>query len=168
MTKRRVIFGEPFTNEDPPSNSSWLIGGMAHLSDPLPLANAYKEAGDILAAKACADEEGYRLLLPTLFNYRHAVELFLKAGLSKRTGHSLSGLLAELDDLLAKRGQGLPGTIRETIREFDEFDRRSTAFRYSDTPVHSFETGEPGEFLIHLPSLRLQMDALANYFTSMR
>lgn len=48
-------------------------------SDLGAIAQSYKYAGDVLVDEALETEEPWKLAYPILFNYRHSIELFLKA-----------------------------------------------------------------------------------------
>jgi len=112
-----------------------IIGGMAEFGDIFALAESYKLAGDILVDAAIARDEAYELFYPVIYNYRHAVELYLKASLSsRRKGHELPPLLQEFNgELQAEFGQSTPEWFNNIIQVFHDFDPGSVTFRYAKT-----------------------------------
>lgn len=105
-----------------------LVGGMAAERDTASIARAHKRTGDILIKEALEGGLAWEFTYPILFNYRHALELYLKAVLqSKYHGHDLSSLVSQLDDR-----SKLPRSAVERLREFANFDPQSTNFRYAD------------------------------------
>ncbi|MDA3859386.1 MAG: HEPN domain-containing protein [Roseovarius sp.] len=82
--------------------------------------------------------EDYVASFPIIFLYRHSVELALKGIILRQTGSTIVG--HELGKLLSGVS-GLPDWAEAWITELDELDARSTALRYPDTNVRSFEIG---------------------------
>lgn len=123
---------------DPPENIEelWRHGviysGLASLVDMVTLARSYKLAGDRLIDVALENEEAPDLQFPIMFNYRHAVELYLKVvtGKYKQT-HNLLSLYNELKKLLKSEFKSKPTKYLEAvILGFNEYDPGGTAFRY--------------------------------------
>lgn len=111
----------------------WMIGGMADLNDLLFLANSYKKAGDILIDSGIADEDNRDIAYPALFNYRHSVELFLKSIIPQNENiHDLKILYNKFKILLKNEFDSIPPKwFKNVIFAFDEFDSKSTTFRYA-------------------------------------
>jgi hypothetical protein len=119
------------------------------------LLRGYKRAGDILIQGALADRTDCRnLIFPALFNYRHYIELALKAivddhgafaGVSLgQKNHKLPELWQLFLAISAAFGNDHSNeaavAVGECIDEFVTLDANSTAFRYArnqrgDTPV---------------------------------
>jgi hypothetical protein len=119
------------------------------------LLRGYKRAGDILIQNALADRaDCQNLIFPALFNYRHYVELALKAiiddhgrfaGVSLgQKNHKLPELWQLFCVVAAAFGNDCSSeaaiAVGECINEFATVDASSTVFRYAcnvrgDTPV---------------------------------
>ena len=109
------------------------------------------------------------MVFPILFNYRHAIELYLKAAIPGEWGHNLADLFQKLEiTVQAKKCLKVPAEIREVVLEFEEFDTRSTTFRYSDQQVTSRATGETGEFIVNFSDLRQRMETIHQFFEQLR
>jgi len=93
----------------------------------LGIANAFKLAGDILIDRVLAsDIKAYEIVYPVLYNYRHCLELYLKAVLKGIKGHQLLEMMEKLEEQIQKElNAKLPAWFRKWILEFDEFNRRS-------------------------------------------
>ncbi len=149
----------------PPDSGVW-IGGDHESSKALGIA--FMGAADTLATawrdgpKAPSND---RLALPIIQNYRHCLELFLKAGCEKtaelidwgwqlglgedvrpadlqdRLGrtHSISELVLLLEQLtagLAQSGEArMPAETAEMLRYLHDLDERGLAFRYASRKV---------------------------------
>src|SRR5689334_13651424 len=110
------------------------------------LLRGYKRAGDVLAQKALTDRyDRDNLVWPALFNYRHYIELALKAiveshgpfvGISLRSkNHSLPELWSSFIEIATAFGNDCSDAaviaVGKCIDEFATIDGRSTAFRYA-------------------------------------
>jgi hypothetical protein len=164
----RPLFEEPtldIERVDPSEGPlGFMIGGMANL--PLEyLGQQYFDAASVLAERIRNGAwEDYRLANPTLFLYRHSIELLLKAamGATAKT-HSLDKLTDQFVEFVRREyGEDVPGWIIGRMKELAKIDPNSTAFRYSrnydkatkqDTPVD-------GEFHVDLLHLQNAMNAL--------
>lgn len=131
-----------------------VIGGIA-FRDRRQVARSYKLAADELVALAMTKHEPHELDFPILFLYRHTVELYLKAALSKPPEHHDLGQLIQL--LESEGGGQLPEWIRQRLRDFHEIDRRSSIFRYADP-------GPPGELWTDFHQLQAVIDKLVEGF----
>jgi len=104
-----------------------LLGGMVeNCYKQIAIADAYMLAGRTLVAEALESREGYDLLYPILFNYRHAVELYLKAILRPSfRSHDLRPLCASLVQYARTVLQAdIPeSSVRATSRHRDSFQR---------------------------------------------
>ena len=159
---RRRIFKDIPEDYDEKSCHIAVLGGMADGAyDSRSVADAFKLAGDVLVKEVSTRSETYELVYPILYNYRHCLEVYLKAITGPKNGHHLRPLLDDLSRFTkAEYGLRLPRWVRVCILEFDEFDRQSTTFRFADNRVVSRVTGDSGEFLIDLPGLKKIMDTL--------
>jgi hypothetical protein len=110
------------------------------------LLRGYKRAGDILIQSALADRSDCRnLIFPALFNYRHYIELALKAivndhgevaGVSLgQKNHKLPELWQLFRAVAAAFGRDCSTdaaiAVGACINEFSAIDASSTAFRYA-------------------------------------
>lgn len=138
-----------------------LFGGMVDLAhSDYSLALRFKQASDVLIKHGLKDMEAYELLYPVLFNYRHAIELYLKALIQpEKRNHDLGYLLKCFEKLLMDHHHTeMPTWFRSLLTEFVEYDPRSTTFRYPGrTPVDE-------ERIVDLPQLQKHMDALFDAF----
>jgi HEPN domain-containing protein len=82
--------------------------------------------------------EDYIVSFPVIFLFRHSVELALKGAILSQTGKVKGG--HDLDKLWPKIN-GLPGWSVGWIRELHDLDTRSTALRYPNANVRTFEIG---------------------------
>jgi hypothetical protein len=150
-------------------NDTWrhgaVVGGPAARQwDKFALASSFKLAGDALVDSAVATDNAYELVYPILYSYRHAVELYLKAILpSGAKKHSLAQLLNLVRRHVTWLGVSeLPMWFQSLALELDDFDPRSTAFRYGEDGVVSRKTGDEGEFWMDLQHLRKRVDWFAD------
>lgn len=140
-----------------------LLGGLIDLAhSDYSLALNFKRASDALIKYGLdlGDMEAYELLYPVLFNYRHAIELYLKALVQpKKRDHNLGSLLKGLEKLLRDHHTTeMPMWFRSLLSEFVDYDPRSTTFRYpGKTPTSE-------EHIVDLPQLRRHMDMLFDAF----
>lgn len=109
------------------------------------MLQGYKRAGDVLIQNALADPyDRHSLIFPALFNYRHYIELALKAiveehgafaGISLGSkNHKLSelwGLFVKIATAFGHDGSNeLVVAVGACIGEFADVDTNSTVFRY--------------------------------------
>ncbi len=144
-----------------------LVGGFVEAAfDNFALADSYKLAGDTLVKAALSDVEVHELLYPILYNYRHAIELYLKGILSpKNKNHDLQVLLQQLRDYLNREhATVIPAWFNNVVLEFVDFDPESTTFRFSEAGVFSRRTGDSGEFWIDLVHMKKVMGWIAESF----
>jgi hypothetical protein len=154
-------------------DESWvhgaLVGGMIDLAAKKrgALANSFKRAGDALLVAALASESAAELLYPVLFNYRHSIELYLKAIVDPAPyDHDLNGLIEKFRAVvLAEFGVAVPGWISDRLREFQNVDARSTTFRYPENGI-VFRSGrlQGGEAWVDFHRLKMVMDCLEASF----
>ncbi|GHA38287.1 hypothetical protein GCM10007103_19570 [Salinimicrobium marinum] len=135
------------------SKNVWMIGGMVGDQDILSLANSYKEAGDILVNIGINDETNKEIIYPAIYNYRHSIELYLKAILSEyKKTHKLKTLYLNFKNLIKENYQEeIPIWFENVILAFDEFDPEGTYLRYGNSLYND-------ELYINLPHLKLQID----------
>lgn len=133
------------------------------MCEPILVARAYKYAGDTLITEARSYIEiPYDLIFPVLYNYRHAIELYLKIIVAyehnskQKMPHSLSKLVKDFKNLYKAR---MNPWIQEFLEKFDEVDQKGTAFRYTDElPDHVIE------WAINLNQLKVAMNFLCERF----
>ena len=115
------IFREPPDDIEEKHEYSIMLNGE-FLRNPVDVARAYKTAGDALVAQAISNHYyPHELDYPIFFNYRHAIELYLKiligfdVTLSKTYDSSTSSRLKNphdlselIDKLEARYGKKLP------------------------------------------------------------
>lgn len=158
------IFQEVPDEIDESWTHGFLVGGMA-TNDIQSVASAYKLAGDTLLQEALSGGAACEFCYPIIFTYRHCIELYLKTILQpQRPTHNLEALAQDLEDYcLQHYNQPLPNWFKAVILEFDEFDSRSTTFRY-DSKVTSKNSGNIDERWIDLPLLQRTMNKLQKAF----
>lgn len=138
-----------------------LFGGMvAGAHDDYSLANNFKKAGDILIQRGLHDLEAYELLYPILYNYRHAIELYLKAIVKpQKRNHDLATLMEQFKKFMQETySEEVPGWFEDLIGEFIEYDPNATTFRYPG------RTSAPEERMVDLPKLQKIMGILSDAF----
>ncbi len=161
------IFQEPPIDLDETWRHGALLGGItAGAYDCLAIATAFKTAGDHLVKGINSEFEAYEIIHPVLYTYRHSIELYLKAVVKPaQKNHFLKELLEQFStQMKSKYGSEPPKWVKDLILEFDEYDRKSFAFRYDDTKIKSSETGDEGEFWVDLTRLKAVMDNLQKGF----
>src|SRR5687768_9291483 len=93
------IFDEVPENADETWTHGALLGGMGGCDDR-ELADSYFVAADALVESVLADRDSLRtreLVAPTMYLYRHGIELFLKLIVRpKKPDHNLDRLLGRL------------------------------------------------------------------------
>ena len=126
------IFRDIPENLEGELQSSVVFGGLSQFVDTFFLADSYKLAGDILIDKSIATEEGYELICPIIYNYRHATELYLKAIVNtQKQTHDLKTLLEKFRAMLLIEFKATPPQWFENIiLAFNDFDPNGTAFRW--------------------------------------
>ena len=141
------------------------------------LLRGYKRAGDILVQSALAHRyDRDNLVFPALFNYRHYIELALKAIIEEHGGFAGVGLrtknhrLPELWDLFVAVAKAFGNdcsdsaaiAAAECISEFNCVDAGSIAFRYAQDRNGSVPS-LPGDGL-DLVQLHDVMNGIENFF----
>jgi len=163
-----AIFQDVPADIDETWQDAVLVGGMADL---LPrrrgaLAGWYKRAGDVLLDAALETESTADLIYPVLFNYRHAIELYLKAIVEPaERNHKLDDLISQFQRVVLERLKvRVPDWHVRRLAEFHDVDDRSTAFRYAESGVVSKSGRFQAEALVRLRVLKRTMDRLAADF----
>lgn len=132
ITQVTPLFRDFPEGADHETLKGFVLWGLAD-SDFFQLADSYKLAGDILVDNALKMGNEVELSYPTIYNYRHATELYLKATVGKpeKNCHELKPLRDKFNILLkTKYGLELPLWLENIFQVFDDFDRNSTTFRY--------------------------------------
>ena len=124
------IFSEE--QDDVNFESSVIFGGMSPLGDALTLANAFKESGDMLIASFQGDIDIYKYISPILYQYRHAVELYLKSVIAKEEKiHDLQKLYSRFKQKIKDEfSEDIPSWFENIILAFDKVDKGGSVFRY--------------------------------------
>lgn len=124
--EREDGYSEPF---------GFLLGPMGHFSSS-DMSDEYFRAANLLVERIqdrrVADHE---IAYPVLFLYRHAMELMVKAILTKPsyTHHRLDALADDLSSFVdEKYGQKVPDWIIGRLKELARIDPTSQAFRYGE------------------------------------
>ena len=145
LTSVRPIFQALPEDLDETWRHGSLVGGIVDGTfDTFTLADSYRLAGDMLVEAALSATEGYELIYPIIYNYRHATELYLKAVLSPANkNHNLNLLLQKLREFLTREYETvIPSWFENVVLTFDDFDSDSATFRYGDSAVFSRRTGD--------------------------
>ncbi len=130
-----------------------LVGGMGP-RDKIDFARGYRLAGDVLVDHALKSGEPYELMYPIFYNYRHALELYLKVLVqSEERDHNLSNLVCELTK---KYNAPLSPWSQKLVDQFHEMDKKSTTFRYGEDELPSDETW------VNFDQLKMLVNALFN------
>jgi hypothetical protein len=146
------IFQEP-TEEIAGIESNVIFAGMASLDNQLSLANAFKESGDILFETVMKQSNLYDFASPILYQYRHAIELYLKSILREPPKtHNLLSLYDSFENLVKSHFQeDVPSWLSDMIKGFNELDQKGDIFRYNEIISRD-------EILIDLRLLKTKMD----------
>jgi hypothetical protein len=137
---QRPLFGEP--TDDIERIDAWegpvgfMIGGMVADIPLQQLGQDYYDAAflltKIIQSRDCED---FRIANPTLFLYRHSIELILKAAIGKKKfTHRLEDLAKEFTVVVKRElNEDVPSWIIARIKELAKIDPGSTAFRYAES-----------------------------------
>ncbi|MGD2088245.1 MAG: hypothetical protein PVH61_18855 [Candidatus Aminicenantes bacterium] len=139
--------------------------------DRFTLANAYKWAGDTISETFLSDPEGYELIFPILYVYRHAIELYFKSVIpSPEKTHDLTKLFGEFHKYIEDNfKETAPRWFTEFVSEFINFDEKNaTVFRYNDQGIFNLKTGDGGEFWVDVNVLKKKMNWLSDSFLKIR
>jgi hypothetical protein len=152
-TQFTPLFQPPPEDLDETWGWGTLLGGMVGGgSDSYDLAEAFRFAGDTVVDALIDDPDRYQMVYPVLFSYRHAMELYLKAASPPgMQGHTLEPLLDHLRKYLKdEHNASVPRWLEGIVFQFDDFDPKSTTFRYADSDFRSYSTSDTGEFWVDL------------------
>lgn len=128
------LFFEPPGNIDETWNQGIIFCGISEYGDTYMLAKSYKLAGDRLVEIALKNEEILDLYAPAIYNYRHAIELYLKTYISNyKQSHDLLYLFSELKKKLKSEiNADIPKWFENIILVINDFDPGGTTFRYGN------------------------------------
>jgi hypothetical protein len=157
------IFSNPPDNIEEPFPSYVLFNEVQDGLELFHLATAYKTGGDMLADAAIDNHNGYEIIYPIIYNYRHAVELYLKSYVgSMGNTHSLIILHNKFKELMMEKYRVHPAEWFESIIEtLHEFDPGGTSFRYG--------TSDPRyEVFVDLSVLKAKMNLLERAFQEIK
>lgn len=144
-------------------NIGMIFTPPSEFGDTYELARSYKLAGDTLVDTALKDDMQQELICPILHNYRHAIELFLKATKKNRKGgHDLIVLMLELKALMKTEfNTEPPDWFDNVIKVFNDFDDRAgTLFRYGSSKYY--------EVYINLYHLKAVLTWISDGFENIR
>jgi hypothetical protein len=152
----------PHDIEERPSSAALLIAYSAE-ADLYFLAKSYKYAGDVLVDSAIENDNAYELIYPIIYNYRHSIELYLKASITnKQINHSLIAPLEELKQTLKQEfNAAIPEWFEITVIAFSEYDPKGVSFRYGGS-LPEYET------FVDIHHLKELMGLLARAFQTIR
>ncbi len=175
---------DPITERWPKAGDKLLSPGRDtflaedHVERNYRLLRGYKRAGDILIQQALAERsDSKNLVFPALFNYRHYIELALKAIIDKHgklvgvclqtKNHKLPDLWQSFVKIDAAFGNDCSDiateAVGECIREIDGVDNASaTVFRYAQTK--SGDTPDLPKNRLDLVRLHDVMNGIENFF----
>lgn len=155
ITELSPIFQEP-TEEITNIGSNVIFAGMASLDGRLSIANAFKESGDILFETVKEQGNLHDFTSPILYQYRHAIELYLKSILIKPEKiHDLLKLYDKFETLIKTEFQTeVPSWLKEMILGFNKIDPGGDILRYGEEIATD-------EILIDLRQLKLKMSWFA-------
>lgn len=155
ITQITPIFQEP-TKEFVRIESNVLFAGMDSVDNQLSLANAFKESGDMLFESVKMHGNLYDFSSPILYQYRHAIELYLKAILNKSPKtHNLLKLCENFETLIkAKFQTTVPTWLKDMIVGFNQIDPKGDIFRYGEDITSN-------EILVNLRLLKNKMNWFA-------
>jgi hypothetical protein len=152
-------------------DETWHHGGLLTEGplDQFELADSYKLAGDTLVDAALSTQESWELLHPILFNYRHAIELYLKDACNPaEQNHKLPPLLDKLAAQVEREYRTqLPEWFKSAVMSFSDVDPGSTAFRYGN-PGLPENAGLGDAMWIDLPHMKRLMGWIADGFQRIR
>ena len=151
-------------------NHGAILGGMAHDAyTQMSIADGYALAADtlvdaILEGKLQAHEIAY----PILFNYRHAIELYLKVAVKpSNRDHDIPALFAAFRQAVQTRlNEQVPDWFSAFVLELAEIDPRSTVFRYQVAGQASERLRDTGEHWIDFRKLKEHVGAIRRGFHS--
>jgi hypothetical protein len=166
MTEINPIFQELPDDLDETWRHGAVISGMAGTGDDFSLAESYKLAGDVLVDAALSRDEAHELAFPIIYNYRHAVELYLKSVVEpKDRDHILAPLLEGFRHLLTTELKTqVPDWFERLVLQLHTYDPTSTSFRYGGSEALTSYT----ELWVDLPHTKKLMGWLAEGFQRVR
>lgn len=144
----------------------FLLGGMGDPTNP-EIAQQYLDSANQLVCDILEQRvEDYKVAMPILFLYRHAIEMMLKAAMQSGWGHELDKLADAFERFIAdKHGQQVPQWIIARLHEISDIDPKSMSFRYAVKLKSRRGLPVPlgGEHYIDITRLQRGMNAL--YFS---
>lgn len=161
------IFDEP--HEGIQREDGWsaphgfLFGGMGEMSQR-EIAEQYLKAANQLVEDIRKQRlEDFRISMPVIFLYRHAIELAIKSATPDLWGHNMNVFSEEFTlHVSTKYNENVPSWISEILGEIANIDPKSTSFRYGEKSSKPNQPAEPlgGEHYIGLNQLELWMNRL--------
>ncbi|MCJ8165148.1 hypothetical protein MKJ04_09870 [Pontibacter sp. E15-1] len=146
-------------------DESWrgvVFGGEFKFTDIFETAKSFKLAGDKLVDIAHENYEERELFQPAIYNYRHAIELYIKAVSGVEKTHDLKVLKERLNRILKEKFNAVvPPWFDNIIEAFNYTDPKSTAFRYGTTVPNE-------ELYADLKHIKTLMNRLSESFHTIR
>lgn len=130
-----VDFDESMQRED--AYSGLFVFSLTPMGKPtlLDLSQQYFDAAESLMESIKKHQiEDFKVGYPTLYLYRHSIELILKFITdSSENTHNLEKLTQSFVDYVSKHhNQLVPDWIKDSLRDLAKTDPTSTAFRYAE------------------------------------
>lgn len=164
----RPIFQEPPDGLDSDWRHGALLVGLGQRAqmEPIELAQSFHDAAKHLLDRALRDGLGWEAVHPIVYQYRHALELYLKAILPPdKRNHDIGRLRQRLKDLLQGRYRSDHiARLLGYIEEFERIDPSSTVFRYAEPAAAVYARHQapspPCEIWVDFRHLEQTMDAV--------
>lgn len=141
------VFQQPPEMLDATWTHGVLIGGMT-LRDWLSIAQSFKLCADTLVEQALISESAYLFTYPILYNYRHAIELYLKIATNSDTQtERIHRLRYFVKKLVQQHNAKLSKWSQDYLDQWSQLDEESKTFRYG-------ENWPEGELWVDLKQLK--------------
>lgn len=157
------LFIEPPEGIDETWRHGIVFSGLAEIADMFELAKSYKLAGDRLTDIALENEEGRELFYPAIYNYRHAIELYIKSIIGEyKKSHNLHYLFDRLKEKFKTEfNESIPQWFENIIIVFNDFDPYGAFFRYGGN-------SKKNEMFANFIQVKHLMNRVSESFTNIR
>lgn len=153
----------------------WLIGGstMRVYEDLYMLAESYRRAGDTLVDAWLSEQEEYWAAYPTMYNYRHAIELYLKylfpeEASKKRPTHDLNPLKKNLIKALGSEEKNAYPNFIGLIDIYEKYSPSSTEFRFGASTKKDSKLKEENELIVEPLHLKNVVEKFAGHIKDIK
>jgi hypothetical protein len=158
-----VEYDEGMQRED--AYSGPLVFSLTPIGQPtlLELSQQYFDAADTLVESIKKQRiEDYRIAYPTLYLYRHSIELILKfINAGNSNNHNLSTLTNGFVEHVKKHHkQSVPDWIINALIELAKTDPTSTAFRYAEDKYQGKTYSSVDDVYVYVVNFQTRMTAL--------